>query len=104
MDEQKTNEEIQSNEQNSGEQESEPQSTGAQETSAPEKVTEGNPDTQKKSDFPGEEIEHPSIKETTVEKTEEIENVKPVIIEWKKPFFIMFGLGVAAIILMLVLK
>jgi len=58
----------------------------------------------KPSDFPGQEIEHPSIKETSVEKTEEAEKVKPVIIEWKKPFFLMFGLGVAAIVLMLILK
>lgn len=58
----------------------------------------------KQSDFPGQEIEQPSIKETSAEKTEEIEKVRPVIIEWKKPFFLMFGLGVAAIILMLVLK
>lgn len=61
-------------------------------------------DEPKKSDFPGQEMEHPSIKETSAEKTEEVEKVKPVIIEWKKPFFLMFGLGVAAIILMLILK
>lgn len=67
-------------------------------------VTDEKKEVGKKSEFPGEEIEHPSIKETTAEKMEEVENVKPVIIEWKKPFFIMFGLGVAAIILMLILK
>ena len=66
--------------------------------------TEEKKEVEKKSDFLGEEIEQPSIKETTVEKTEEVENVKPVIIEWKKPFFLMFGLGIAGIILMLILK
>jgi hypothetical protein len=61
-------------------------------------------DEKKSSDFPGEELEQPSIRETTAEKTQEVEKVKPVIIEWKKPFFLMFGLGVAVIILMLILK
>lgn len=104
MDEQKTNEEIQDNEQSLEEQVSEPQPSNDQESSEPGKPVEGKLEAQKSSDFPGEEVEQPSIKETTAEETEEVENVKPVIIEWKKPFFIMFGLGVAAIILMLILR
>ncbi|MBW6441519.1 hypothetical protein K0B04_01240 [Patescibacteria group bacterium] len=59
---------------------------------------------EKKSEFPGQELEHPSIKEASAEVTKEADNFKPVIIEWKKPFFLMFGLGVAAIVLMLILK
>ena len=54
---------------------------------------------EKDSEFPGQEIEHPTIKEASKEDVEEIKKVKPVIIEWKKPFFVMFFLGVAAVAL-----
>ncbi|HPD74059.1 MAG TPA: hypothetical protein PLX95_02110, partial [bacterium] len=47
---------------------------------------------EKDSEFPGQEIEHPTIKEASKEDLEEIKKVKPVIIEWKKPFFVMFFL------------
>ncbi len=59
---------------------------------------------EKDSEFPGQEIEHPTIKEATKEDVEEIKKVKPVIIEWKKPFFITFFLGVAAVALTYFLK
>jgi len=59
---------------------------------------------EKDSEFPGQEIEHPTIKEASKEDLEEIKKVKPVIIEWKKPFFITFFLGVAAVALTYFLK
>ena len=66
-----------------------------------QKIEETN---EKKSEFLGQELEHPSIKETANGETLEADKIKPVIIEWKKPFFLMFGLGVAAIVLMLILR
>jgi len=65
------------------------------------------PDEPKKkedSEFLGQELEHPSIKEASKEEIEEVEKNKPVIIEWKKPFFITFALGVVAVALMYFLK
>jgi hypothetical protein len=58
----------------------------------------------KDSDFIGQAIEHPSIKEATKQETSDADKSKPVIIEWKKPFFIMFGIGVLGVVLMYVLK
>lgn len=80
------------------------QGSGDSSLSEPEQTTEKVEEKKKDSEFPGQEIEQPSLKETTPEKTEEVENVKPIIIEWKKPFFLMFGIGVAGIVLMLILK
>lgn len=53
----------------------------------------------KDSEFPGQEIEHPTIKEASKEDLDEIKKIKPVIVEWKKPFFITFALAVAAVFL-----
>ncbi len=61
-------------------------------------------DDKKDSDFVGQAIEHPSIKEASKQDTLDADKSKPVIIEWKKPFFIMFGVGVAGIVLMYLLK
>ena len=58
----------------------------------------------KDSEFPGQEIEHPTIKEASKEDLDEIKKIKPVIIEWKKPFFITFALGVAAVVLTYILR
>lgn len=58
----------------------------------------------KDSDFVGKAIEHPSIKEATKQETSGADKSKPVIIEWKRPFFIMFGIGVAGVVLMYILK
>ena len=53
--------------------------------------------------FVGTAIEHPVIHEVSNDVAEEKES-DPVIIEWKKPFFITFALGVAAVALMYILK
>jgi len=58
----------------------------------------------KDSDFIGQAIEHPSIKEASKQDTIDADKSKPVIIEWKKPFFIMFGLAVLGIALMYFLR
>ena len=62
------------------------------------------PEDKKDSDFVGQAIEHPSIKEASKQETLDADKSKPVIIEWKKPFFIMFGVGVLGIVLMYLLK
>ena len=59
---------------------------------------------EKDTEFIGQEIEHPTIKEASKEDVEEIKKVKPVIVEWKKPFFVTFFLGVAAVALVYFLK
>lgn len=73
-------------------------------TKAIDKIQESQDEKEKDTEFPGQEIEHPTIKEASKEDVEEIKKVKPVIIEWKKPFFITFFLGVAAIALTYFLK
>jgi ABC-type dipeptide/oligopeptide/nickel transport system permease component len=55
------------------------------------------------SEFPGQEIEHPTLKEASKEDLDEIKKVKPVIVEWKKPFFVTFALAVAAVVLTYIL-
>ena len=71
---------------------------------ATDKIQDTQDKKEKDTEFPGQEIEHPTIKEASKEDVEEIKKVKPVIIEWKKPFFITFFLGVAAIALTYFLK
>lgn len=58
------------------------------------------PKEEKKSEFPGQEIEQPSIRETSSKESTKDDKSIPVIIEWKKPFIIMFALGVVAMALM----
>jgi hypothetical protein len=53
--------------------------------------------------FVGTAIDHPVIHEVSEDVVKE-EDPDPVIIEWKKPFFITFALGVLAVFLMYILK
>jgi len=69
------------------------------ETEVVDKTQDSEPVKEKNTEFPGQEIEHPTIKEASKEDIEEIKKVKPVTVEWKKPFFITFFLGVAAVAL-----
>jgi hypothetical protein len=68
-----------------------------------EKIQKIQDSKEKDSEFPGQEIEHPSIREASKEDLDEIKKVKPVIVEWKKPFFITFALAVAAVVLTYIL-
>lgn len=68
-------------------------------------VTIKNMQEEKKQEdnFVGTAIDHPVIHEVPNDIVKE-EKSDPVIIEWKKPFFITFALGVAAVALMYILK